>query len=314
MGIGRALIVGVEDVDPAFTSATALPACKNDALAMHRTLKAQGFFCKTLITKEATRENIFKYLREAARHSKIGDMFVFYFSGHGSQIYDHSGDEEDDQDETLVAYNGHIVDDDLNEVWLKFKRGVRILMASDSCHSETVNKAFSDKNSLPSNKINFPFQLKFKESSKMKATMLHMGGCPDDKLSIANSRFSFFTWAFINTWNNGLFSGNYVAFHKAIVKKLADNRINQVPTIVGYGPHYRNFAAQKPLSIDFTKSIEKKDKFSSATDPDMSQLPSQTNLTNTGNNTIDPTPCTDCPDQELLITTLRKLAECLENK
>ena len=40
-----------------------------------------------------------------AAPSQPGDVAVFYFSGHGSQMPDVSDDEPDQWDETLVAYD-----------------------------------------------------------------------------------------------------------------------------------------------------------------------------------------------------------------
>jgi len=47
-------------------------------------------------------------------------------------------DEEDRSDETWVAYDRQIVDDELYALWGKFAAGVRIFVLSDSCHSGTV--------------------------------------------------------------------------------------------------------------------------------------------------------------------------------
>ena len=41
-------------------------------------------------------------------------------------------------DETWVCYYRQFIDDELYELWGKFKAGVRILVLSDSCHSGTV--------------------------------------------------------------------------------------------------------------------------------------------------------------------------------
>ncbi len=43
-------------------------------------------------------------------------------------------------DETWVCYDRQLVDDELYELWGKFKSGVRILALSDSCHSGTVTR------------------------------------------------------------------------------------------------------------------------------------------------------------------------------
>ncbi len=52
--------------------------------------------------------------------------------------------EEDRSDETWVAFDRQIVDDELYALWGKFAPGVRILVLSDSCHSGTANRSIDD--------------------------------------------------------------------------------------------------------------------------------------------------------------------------
>jgi hypothetical protein len=73
---------------------------------------------------------------------KAGDLFVLTYSGHGGQVPDSSGDEQDDkQDETWCLYDGQLIDDELYLELSRFAAGVRILVLSDSCHSGTVVRA-----------------------------------------------------------------------------------------------------------------------------------------------------------------------------
>lgn len=76
--------------------------------------------------------------------------FLFYFSGHGSLAPDDNGDEGDQYDETLVAYDSRdpgksdIRDDEI-EQWLARLKGYtgstgNIVLIFDSCHSGTVSK------------------------------------------------------------------------------------------------------------------------------------------------------------------------------
>ena len=52
---------------------------------------------------------------------------------------DKNAEEEPDRsDETWLAFDRQIVDDELYALWGKFKPGVRIIVLSDSCHSGTV--------------------------------------------------------------------------------------------------------------------------------------------------------------------------------
>ena len=60
------------------------------------------------------------------------------YSGHGGQVDDVNGDEDDALDETWVLWDRQLIDDELFSLWSQFAPGVRITMLSDSCHSGTV--------------------------------------------------------------------------------------------------------------------------------------------------------------------------------
>lgn len=76
--------------------------------------------------------------------------FLFYFSGHGSLAADDNGDEGDQYDETLVAYDSRdpgksdIRDDEIEHWLAALKRYTgttgNIVLIFDSCHSGTVSK------------------------------------------------------------------------------------------------------------------------------------------------------------------------------
>lgn len=118
-----------------------LAACEFDARDMTALAKAQGFEPTTLITAKGTRANVLGALRKAAKALKAGDLFFLSFSGHGGQIDDTSGDEDDKLDETWCLYDGQLIDDELYYELSRFAEGVRILVLSDSCHSGTVTRA-----------------------------------------------------------------------------------------------------------------------------------------------------------------------------
>lgn len=108
---------------------------------------------KTLANQDATKQHIratfYEYLIPKLNK---GDVVYFHFSGHGQEITDLDGDEENGYDEAMIPYdakckydtNGyrgenHLVDDELND-WLhdvrrKVGPGGKILVALDACHS-----------------------------------------------------------------------------------------------------------------------------------------------------------------------------------
>ncbi|HUU99052.1 MAG TPA: caspase family protein, partial [Phycisphaerae bacterium] len=75
--------------------------------------------------------------REAANSLVRDDLLVLFFSGHGGRRPDLDGDEDDGYDETLVLWDGQLVDDVIASYLRQVPAGVRIWFFTDSCHSGT---------------------------------------------------------------------------------------------------------------------------------------------------------------------------------
>jgi hypothetical protein len=107
---------------------------------------------KTLTESDATRDNIIRTFEDwFIKGTKEGDLVFFYFSGHGTQVDDQNGDEDDGKDEALCPYDvvprgaknvveaKLIIDDELGEMLRKLpKRDVIIVV--DSCHSGSMTR------------------------------------------------------------------------------------------------------------------------------------------------------------------------------
>lgn len=65
------------------------------------------------------------------------DLTIFY-TGHGSQIRDKSGDEEDGYDEVILFDDGYVIDDELANYIVKYAHGQRIVLLTDCCHSGSI--------------------------------------------------------------------------------------------------------------------------------------------------------------------------------
>eukprot|EP01027_Heterolobosea_sp_BB2_P005606 GEZU01008547.1.p1 GENE.GEZU01008547.1~~GEZU01008547.1.p1 ORF type:complete len:306 (-),score=37.93 GEZU01008547.1:160-1077(-) len=94
-----------------------------------------------------TRANIIQNMFWLVEGSMPGDSFFLQFSGHGSQIPDESGDEDDMLDETLCPIDfenpygggGMIVDDEMYDILVKrLAPGAKLTALIDCCHSGTV--------------------------------------------------------------------------------------------------------------------------------------------------------------------------------
>lgn len=141
-----AVIVGIgRYADPELS---ALQGPPEDARSMRRLLVDDYGFAPesvvTLIDADATREGILRALAAMTQRAAAGDPLVFYFSGHGTRVFDGSGDEPDGWDEGLVPHdsgrggrpNLDIIDDELHAVLAGMvERGAQVTFVFDSCHA-----------------------------------------------------------------------------------------------------------------------------------------------------------------------------------
>jgi hypothetical protein len=148
---GTSVHIGLNAVNPANYSGWSGPlaACEADARDMAAIAKTQGITSTVLLTKDATRAKALAAIRAAAKQLKSGDLFVLSYSGHGGQVDDVSGEEDDKLDETWCLYDGQLIDDELYLELSRFAKGVRVLVLSDSCHSGTVTRALPPATATP---------------------------------------------------------------------------------------------------------------------------------------------------------------------
>jgi hypothetical protein len=135
--------IGLNAVDPNHYGGWSgdLRACEFDANDMAAIAHAAGMTSTLLLTGKATRAAVLAAVMAASKTLQSGDLLFVSYSGHGGQIPDVSGEEDDKLDETWCLYDGQLIDD---EVFLELSRiaaGVRVLVLSDSCHSGTVTRA-----------------------------------------------------------------------------------------------------------------------------------------------------------------------------
>ncbi|HEX8628190.1 MAG TPA: peptidoglycan-binding protein [Catenuloplanes sp.] len=145
MAIGYSIHVGLNHVDPTAYGGWdgELAGCVNDATDMCALAVSQGYRPTMLLDEQATSTTVLAELRRAAGELSGGDILLFTYSGHGGQVTDVDGDEDDRQDETLVLWDRQLVDDELHRMWSQFAPGVRVVMLADSCHSGTAAKVMA---------------------------------------------------------------------------------------------------------------------------------------------------------------------------
>jgi hypothetical protein len=140
-GARRALCVGID----AYPGPNALTGCVNDTATWARTLTAAGFdVVPPLTDKRATHAAIVAALRDLVTNAKRGDVLVFHYSGHGTQVPDLDGDEGPDgngNDQAFVPVDfedgAFLIDDDIRGLFEMLPAGASLTAFVDCCHSGT---------------------------------------------------------------------------------------------------------------------------------------------------------------------------------
>ena len=204
-----------------------------DANNMEFLLHKKGFDINKLLNEQATSESILKNMNDAASRLDNGDLFVFFFSGHGDQVTDENGDENDNKDEALAAYDRRIIDDELPPLWAKFRPGVRILMISDTCNSGTIFRGQARR--TDGFALEAPLQI--------NASLIHLAATHDSTNTPGDPGCSVFTNALLKVWNNGSFQGDYTEFLSQI-KSLTSNSV-----LSQEGPNVATFVRERPFTV-----------------------------------------------------------------
>jgi len=170
-----------------------IDGCENNVPALAETLiKDYGFQNKnvlTLVNEKASKKAIIATFRrhlignaKKVKKNAQEAVIVYYFCGHGSQILDQDGDENDGKDETFVAYDSRteqvfdLLDDELDDL----KSELRIYTSNttlilESCHSGTGTRGDFDDPRYISQEIDAddrkgsPYRRKYPPTSDLDA-------------------------------------------------------------------------------------------------------------------------------------------------
>jgi hypothetical protein len=150
-----ALVIGVSDyIEFDDVEGGDLPGAEHDARAMRDVLVARWGFApenvRLLLNREATRDAIEQGITGwLGGNVQPGDHVLLYFAGHGSQVWDENGDEEDGLDETIAPADvsptspeRDITDDVLGE-WLRALPTDNVVYVHDNCNAGTGTRALT---------------------------------------------------------------------------------------------------------------------------------------------------------------------------
>jgi uncharacterized caspase-like protein len=260
MGRGSALIVGVGD--PRRTGFSKLEGVYRDIekmQALFSEYRSRGFDqVETLRDSQADADTILFKIANATAALGPGDMFVFYYSGHGASLPDGNGDERRDQ--TFVTPGRSLIDDELPPLWQAFVTDVRVVVITDSCHSASNVRAAEDLDApLPTLSIGLDPPTSDSDAGTrgfiegVTANMIHLAACNDDEESVAFPSGSVFTKHLLESLRSAsdydtLFRMTQDAVSDAVRNvTIRGRRVRQTVAMEAYGNSQALFRAQKPL-------------------------------------------------------------------
>jgi hypothetical protein len=257
----RALFVGINDYPGTFND---LSGCVNDANDWAKLLRNDFGFSDNitmLINADATKEKILSALRDLVTSAKGGDVVVFTYAGHGSQVPDQGVlDESDNLDETLYVYDGKdIIDDEIRDIIRQIDRDAHLMVISDSCHSggitrEILKRAYeSDREAaetalkpryMPPRDKRVAEAVKGSRMPIRRRVLYPESEMPEVLLTGCNANESSYD-AYIHGSHNGVMSAmaisliksnpkqTYRELHRKLREKLPSSRYPQSPQLEG---------------------------------------------------------------------------------
>lgn len=133
----RAVCIGINNYPGIFND---LKGCVNDAKDWAALLQGLEFDVSLMLDSQATRTNVKAALQGLVNTTKAGDVAVFTYSGHGTQVTDFSSDEDDPYDEAICLYDGNVIDDELRAILQGIHPQATLVVISDSCFSGSVTR------------------------------------------------------------------------------------------------------------------------------------------------------------------------------
>ncbi len=171
-----------------------------DVLIVKNMLNKCGYTdLASLTNSQATKSGILTAFNSLVNRCRKGDIVYIHFSGHGQQITDVNGDEDDGWDEAWIPYDAmyaysnsykgekHLIDDEI-ALWMtriknKIGSSGSLLLVVDACHSgDSSRDGFGDEEVyIRGAEKDFVIPLKRKpvRTAKIKEKWLTLTACRD---------------------------------------------------------------------------------------------------------------------------------------
>lgn len=159
-----------------------LQACLSDCRSIRDFFKTHGYLVEEYLSEKTLSWTDLKPKLTAWIQSlRLGDIEVIYYSGHGFQLKDKSGDEKDGQDEAIYfSEKSYATDDDIRILLQLAKPGVNLFLLFDCCHSGSM--------------ADLPYSLK--DLGVVKANIVSISGCTDPNVSYEDGTAGYLTSKF----------------------------------------------------------------------------------------------------------------------
>jgi metacaspase-1 len=149
----KAVLCGINN----YKTAPSLRGCLNDVENIKSLLINRFEFdvsdIHELKDNEVIKTNLEQQWKWLTENAVSEDVLVFHFSGHGSNVEDLDGDEEDARDEITCLYdmdfnnpNSYILDDEWYEWVRQVNPEANLIMIKDTCHSGGSSRLFTVQN------------------------------------------------------------------------------------------------------------------------------------------------------------------------
>lgn len=196
----RALVIGLgEQLDTNWSKING----DKDVYYVKKMLQKCGYKdINTLVNKQATKSRIVSAFKSLSSRCKAGDVVYIHYSGHGQQVTDVNGD-EDNWDESWVPYDAylkyckkdkgekHLIDDEVYQLLMSIRNKIgpkgKLLVVVDSCHSgDSSREAPNENDSIifrgALNRFVIPVAKKTK-TSRMTERWLTLSACKSGQLN-----------------------------------------------------------------------------------------------------------------------------------